>query len=65
MASQFLLNQKIVAAIQYIVLGNDSYVSDTAFDAISKSFMKGTLTEDQYISNLISSRALLNKSDFG
>ncbi|HDT6510903.1 TPA: DUF4214 domain-containing protein [Klebsiella aerogenes] len=57
MASQFLLNQKIVAAIQYIVLGNDSYVSDTAFDAISKSFMKGTLTEDQYISNLISSSA--------
>lgn len=57
MASQFLLNQKIVAAIQYIVLGNDSYVSDTAFDAISKSFMKGTLTEDQYMSNLISSSA--------
>lgn len=55
MASQFLLNQKIVAAIQYTVLGNDSYVSDTAFDAISKSFMKGTLTEEQYISNLIAS----------
>ncbi|CAH5864127.1 DUF4214 domain-containing protein [Klebsiella aerogenes] len=57
MAYQYLLNQKIVAAIQYVVLGNHSYTSDTAFDAASKGFIYGTLTEQQYVGNLIASSA--------
>ncbi|MCI1030807.1 DUF4214 domain-containing protein [Raoultella terrigena] len=57
MASQYLLTQKEVAAIQFILLGNNQYTSDTAFDSISKAFSRGTLTQEQYINTLLSSTA--------
>ncbi|MGG7116877.1 hypothetical protein ACPUGT_04090 [Klebsiella aerogenes] len=57
MAAQVLLTQKEVAAIQYAVLGNSSYTTATAFDSIAGQFRAGTLTQESYINNLISSAA--------
>lgn len=55
MVAQFLLTQKEVAAIQYAVLGKNTYTSQTAFDSVAQSFRNGTLTQEQYVSNLLSS----------
>lgn len=55
MVAQFLLTQKEVAAIQYAVLGKDIYTSQTAFDSVAQSFRNGTLSQEQYITNLLSS----------
>ncbi|WP_165459005.1 DUF4214 domain-containing protein [Raoultella ornithinolytica] len=55
MTSQYLLTQKEVAAIQHIVLGKNTYAGETAFDSVSKSFLNGTLTQEQYISDLLGS----------
>ncbi|MRT50497.1 DUF4214 domain-containing protein [Raoultella sp. RIT712] len=55
MVAQFLLTQKEVAAIQYAVLGKNAYTSQTAFDSVAQGFRNGTLTQEQYVSNLLSS----------
>lgn len=55
MVSQYLLTQKEVAAIQFAVLGTNTYAGENAFDSVSKSFLNGTLTQQQYISDLLSS----------
>lgn len=55
MVSQYLLTQKEVAAIQFAVLGTNTYAGENAFDSVSKSFLNGTMTQQQYISDLLSS----------
>lgn len=55
MVAQFLLTQKEVAAIQYAVLGKNAYTSQTAFDSVAQGFRNGTLTQEQYVSNLLTS----------
>lgn len=57
MVTQVLLTQKQVAAIQYAVLNKNAYSGDAAFDAIAGQFRDGSLTHEQYISNLLSSTA--------
>jgi hypothetical protein len=57
MAAQVLLTQQQVAAIQYTVLGNDSFTTDTAFDAIAQQFRAGTITQEQYVGSLLTSSA--------
>ncbi|QNK08301.1 DUF4214 domain-containing protein [Enterobacter sp. JUb54] len=55
MVSQYLLTQKEVAAIQFAVLGTNTYTGENVFDSVSKSFLNGTMTQQQYISDLLSS----------
>lgn len=55
MTAQFLLTQKEVAAIQYIVLGKNTYTGESVFDSVANGFRKGTLTQEQYINDLIQS----------
>ncbi|MCP6629141.1 hypothetical protein NL507_28480, partial [Klebsiella pneumoniae] len=57
MVAQVLLTQKEVAAIQYAILGKDTYTTATAFDSIAGQFRAGTLTEESYIDSLINSSA--------
>ncbi|WP_421672856.1 beta strand repeat-containing protein [Raoultella terrigena] len=57
MTAQILLTQQQVAAIQHAVLGTNTFISDTAFDNIAANFRSGSLTQEQYIGNLISSTA--------
>ncbi|ROR98342.1 DUF4214 domain-containing protein [Raoultella terrigena] len=57
MVAQVLLTQQEVAAIQYAVLGNNTYTSATAFDSIAGQFRAGTLTQEAYITSLINSTA--------
>jgi hypothetical protein len=55
MAAQILLTQQQVAAIQFAVLGNNSFTTGTAFDSVAYSFRAGTLSQEQYIGSLIAS----------
>ncbi|KHM24739.1 beta strand repeat-containing protein [Klebsiella aerogenes] len=55
MVTQVLLTQKEVAAIQYAVLGKNTYSGDAFFDAVAGQFRDGSLTPTQYISNLLAS----------
>ncbi|MEL0553753.1 DUF4214 domain-containing protein [Raoultella lignicola] len=57
MASQVLLTQKEAAAIQYAVLGKDTYTGATVFDAVAGGFRTGTLTQEDYVTNLLASPA--------
>ncbi|MGE5874641.1 beta strand repeat-containing protein [Klebsiella quasipneumoniae] len=57
MVAQVLLTQQEVAAIQYAVLGNNTYTSATAFDSVAGQFRAGTLTHEAYITSLINSSA--------
>lgn len=57
MTAQVLLTQQQVAAIQYAVLGNDSFTTDTAFDATAQQFRAGTITQEQYVGSLLTSSA--------
>ena len=57
MAAQVLLTQQQVAAIQYAVLGRDSFTKDTAFDAIAQQFRTGAITQEQYVGSLLASFA--------
>ncbi|HBQ8570788.1 TPA: hypothetical protein L9A86_005559, partial [Klebsiella pneumoniae] len=55
MASQVLLTQKEVAAIQYVILGKDTYSGASVFDAVAGGFRTGTLTQEDYITSLLAS----------
>lgn len=57
MTAQVLLTQQQVAAIQYAVLGNNSFTNDTAFDTVAYNFRLGVITQEQYIGNLLASSA--------
>lgn len=57
MTAQVLLTQQQVAAIQYAVLGNNSFTNDTAFDTVAYNFRLGVMTQEQYIGNLLASSA--------
>lgn len=55
MTAQVLLTQQQVAAIQYAVLGKDSFTGEAAFDSVAAQFRSGVITQEQYIGNLINS----------
>ncbi|HEP1062512.1 DUF4214 domain-containing protein [Klebsiella aerogenes] len=57
MTAQVLLTQQQVAAIQYALLGKNTFTGEGAFDSIAVQFRTGTLTQEQYITNLLSSSA--------
>ncbi|HBT3294948.1 TPA: DUF4214 domain-containing protein [Klebsiella aerogenes] len=55
MTAQVLLTQQQVAAIQYAVLGKDSFTGEAAFDSVAAQFRSGVITQEKYIGNLINS----------
>jgi hypothetical protein len=55
MTAQVLLTQQQVAAIQFAVLGKNSFTNDSAFDSIASQFRSGSLTQEQYVSKLLAS----------
>ncbi|WP_144236190.1 hypothetical protein, partial [Serratia marcescens] len=55
MASQVLLYQKVVAAIQYAVLGHSTFTGPAAFDADAGQIRTGQITAQTYVGNLLAS----------
>jgi hypothetical protein len=56
MVTQVLLAQKEVAAIQYALLGKNTYTGAGAYDVDAGQIRTGAITQEQYIANLLSSQ---------
>lgn len=57
MVTQVLLTQKAVAAIQFAILGKNTYTTASTYDAVAGQFRTGAISQEQYISNLLASTA--------